>query len=595
MMNTLRQAAKINNTRITALYERLSVDDALDGTSNSIVNQRQILEDFANKSGFTNIQHFSDDGFSGTNWERPGWKALISEVEAGNVGVIIVKDMSRVGRDYLQVGFYTEVMFRKHGVRFIAVSNNIDSDNKESAEFAPFLNLMSEWYARDCSRKIKTVLHAKGNSGKPMTNTPIYGYKRHPDDKNEWIVDEEAAAIVRRIFQMTMDGFTLSQIGRTLHSEKILRVSCYLTKTFPKKLTEQTLANPYAWDAGTIADILEKPEYAGHTVNFKTYKESYKERSCKRNDKANWKIFHNTHEPLVSQEVFDTVQRLRETKRRTNKWGEANPFTGIVYCADCGEKMYNQRPHPRCSDNYSCSTYRNSHKLFNVKCTTHYIRTAVLQELILDTIRQVCGYVRQNQAEFVRRVREEAILQNGEAAKSHKKLIAKNERRIIELDMLFKKAFESNANGKLNDKRFEQMTADYEAEQAELETKNAEMQSELDAFNADSGNVDNFIGIVKRYTEFEVLTTPMLNEFVNKIYVYDSTKNEWGERVQRVDIHFNFIGNFAVPIEEVALTPEEEAELNELRHKRMKSREYNERYYAKKKAKLEQEKAEKSA
>jgi len=225
----------------------------------------------------------------------------------------------------------------------------------------------------------------------------------------------------------------------------------------------------------------------------------------------------------------------------------------------------------------------------------HYIRTAVLQELILDTIRQVCGYVRENQAEFVQRVREEAILQNGEAAKSHKKLIVKNERRIIELDMLFKKAFESNANGKLNDKRFEQMIADYEAEQAELEIKNAEMQAELDEFNADSGNVDSFIGIVKRYTEFEVLTTPMLNEFVNKIYVYEASKNEWGERIQRVDIHFNFIGNFAVPIEEVALTPEEEAELNELRFKRMKSREYNERYYAKKKARLEKERTEESA
>ena len=582
-LNTSRQTAE-NKNRITALYARLSVDDAADGTSNSIINQQKILEDYAAKNGFINVRFYADDGYSGTRWDRPAWTDLITEVEAGNVGTVICKDMSRVGRDYLQVGFYTEVMFRKHSVRFIAVSNNIDSDNKESAEFAPFLNLMSEWYARDCSRKVKTVLQAKGNSGKPLTSVPVYGYKRSPDDKDVWIVDNEAAVIVKRIFQMTMDGITLSKIARTLYEEKVLRPMYYLTQANGKTPTGKILSNPYAWNSTTVARILEKAEYAGHTVNFKTHRESYKDKTCTRIAKDEWKIFQNTHEPLISQEVFDTVQRLRETKRRPSKWGESNPLTGIILCAKCGERMYNQRPYKSCADCYTCSTYKNTNRRYDVKCSAHYIRTEVLRELVLGSIRSICCYVRENQAEFIRQVREMSILQHGESAKSHKKLITKNERRIYELDMLFKKAFESNAHGKLSDERFEQLTADYEGEQATLKAQNTAMQAELNEFEADSENVNCFIGIVKRYTEFEELTTNMLNEFVSEIHVHEAEKNEWGERVQIIDIHFNFIGNFNVPVEEEKLTPEEQKKLDKLRTKRIKNREYNARLYAKKKA-----------
>ena len=580
-LNTSRQTAE---NKITALYARLSVDDAADGTSNSIINQQKILEDYATKNGFINVRFYADDGYSGTRWDRPAWTELIAEVEAGNVGAVICKDMSRIGRDYLQVGFYTEVMFRKHNVRFIAVSNNIDSDNKESAEFAPFLNLMAEWYARDCSRKIKTVIHAKGNSGKTLISSPIYGYKRSPDDKDLWIVDDEAAAVVRRIFQMTMEGSTLAKIARTLYDEKVLRPLYYSAHCEGKQPTRKGISDPYAWNTGTVARILEKAEYVGHTVNFKTHRDSYKDKNCIRKPKEEWKLFPNTHEPIISQEVYDTVQRLRGTKRRPSKWGDVNPLTGIVRCADCGERMYNQRPHSRCADCYNCSTYKLTYRKYATKCSSHYVRTDVLHELILDSIRNICGYVRENQAEFVRQVREMSILQHGESAKSHKKLIAKNERRIDELDMLFKKAFESNAHGKLSDERFEQLTADYENEQATLKAQNTAMQAELNEFEADSENVNCFIGIVKRYTEFEELTTTMLNEFVSEILVHEATKNEWGEREQQIDIHFNFIGNFYVPVEEVKLTPEEQKALDKLRTKRIKSREYNARLYAKKKA-----------
>jgi hypothetical protein len=569
--------------------------------SNSIINQQKILRDFANKNGFTNIQHFSDDGFSGTNWERPGWKALIAEIEAGNVGAVIVKDMSRVGRDYLQVGFYTEVMFRKHNVRFIAVGNNIDSDNKESTEFAPFLNLMSEWYARDCSRKIKTVLHAKGNNGKHMTSKPIYGYKRLPDDKDLWIVDDESALVVRRIFQMAMDGLGSYQIARVLTEERVEKPSYYASN--PKPVYNDPL-EPYIWRESTIREMLAKPEYAGHTVNFRTSRESYKDKVAKINAKEDWKVFLNTHEQLIEQSVFDTVQKLLGTPRRIDNIGVANPLTGLMFCGSCGGKMHNHRTTKsydydyygkrytnKPTDSYNCSTYKQSSHRFNTVCSNHHISTKVVRELILDSIRNICGYVRHNQAEFVEKIREESVLHRGETAKSHKKAIAKNEKRIAELESLFRRIYEDNAKGGLSNKRFKQMSADYESEQAILETKNAEMQAELKAFNSDSDKIESFIELVKRYTEFEELTTSMLNEFVDKIFIHKAVKTEF-ERVQQIDIHFNFIGNFKLPIAEVEPTAEEIVAEEKRRENVRKRREACRRWREKKKAELAEIQAE---
>ncbi len=549
-----RQVAK--TTAITALYSRLSRDDELQGESNSITNQKKILEDYASRNGFTNICHYSDDGFSGTNFNRPDWKRLIADIEAGKVVVLICKDMSRIGRDYLQVGFYTEVMLREHGVRFIAVSNNIDSENSESGEFAPFLNIMSEWYARDTLRKIKTVAHAKGNEGKPLSYNAIYGYRKSPSDKNVWLIDEEAATVVRRIFQMTLDGMGPSQIAKKLSAERIERPSYYLAKrreiengttisksgNATRNIDEPTLWNhrgAYSWNAGTVSSILSKPEYIGHTVNFRTYKASYKDKRFLYNSKDRWKVFEHTHEAIIDQETFDTVQKLRETVRRPNHLGDSNPLTGLVFCADCGAKMYNSRQSKeyymerrgdkvykhKTTDFYTCSTHDLSDKTCTSVCSMHFIRTEVIRTLVLDAIRSVSVYVNENESEFIKRIREASTIRQNETAKSHKKRIARNSKRISELNNLFRKMYEDNAAGKLSDSRFEMMSAEYEREQAELEAQNITLQTELDAFETESLKADGFIEVVRRYTTFEELTTPMLNAFIEKIVVHEADKS----------------------------------------------------------------------
>ena len=595
----------ISMPKITALYSRLSRDDELTGESSSITTQKAILEDYAKKQGFTNLAHYSDDGWSGTDFSRPDWKRMIADVEAGRIGIIITKDMSRVGRDYLQVGFHTEIMFRERGVRFIAISNNIDSENRESAEFAPFLNIMSEWYARDTSRKIKTAAQVKGNSGKHMTNVPIYGYKRSPDEKNLWLVDSPAAEVVRRIFHMAMDGMGPHQIARVLSGEKIERPTYYFAKNMMtgSKPSSRDLTVPYAWSTKTVAGILSKPEYAGHTVNFRTSRESYKIKKSKDNPKEEWKIFHNTHEAIVDQEVFDTVQRLRGTPRRIDSVGEANPLTGLIFCADCGAKMYNHRQSKdsfdewrfgkvykhKIIDSYSCSRHKFNSQRFEKVCSSHYIRTEAVKEIVLKTIERLSAHVRDNEAAFVEKVRDMSTVRQAEAAKAHQKQLAKNERRIAELDSLFRKTYEDNANGKLSDVRYEQLTASYEQEQAEIKQQNAVMQVELDAFNADNMKVGNFISLVRRYTSFEELTAPMLNEYIEKIVVYEADKSS-GERVQDVDIYFNFIGRYDLPKAEP--TPEELAAREKRIQKLMKQREANRRYYAKQKEIQEKEKRE---
>jgi DNA invertase Pin-like site-specific DNA recombinase len=608
-MNIQRQPSTANTAKITALYERLSREDILTGDSLSIQNQRDILESYAAQHGFTNIRHFSDDGTSGVSFDREGWQKLMAEVEAGNVGAIITKDLSRFAREHVQAGVYLE-LFRQKGIRFVAVTNGVDSINPDSLEFVPFLNIFSEWYARDTSKKIKTVAHAKGNAGKPMTNNAIYGFKKSPDDKNVWVVDEEAATVVRRIFQMAMEGMGPYQIAKRLAEEKVEKPSSYFVThnmTGPKP-SSRDLSEPYAWNGGTVRNILSKPEYCGHTVNFRTRKESYKDKNSKWNPIEEWKIFPNTHEAIIEQPVFDAVQKLRGTPRRADTIGEANPLTGLVFCADCGAKMYNSRQSKeyymerrgdkiykhKAADFYTCSTYDLGKGKFQTVCSSHFIRTEVIREIVLDAIRKICGFVRRNEAEFVERLREASAVQREETAKSHKLRLSKNERRIAELDNLFRKVYEDNATGKLSDERFTQLSGAYEAEQAELRQQSVILRDELKAFEADNEKAGKFIDIVRRYTEFDTLSSAMLNEFVEKIVVHKADKSS-GERVQQVDVYLNFIGNFKTPIEEAPPTPEElearEKHLRKLAHQR----EANKRFYAKQKAKREQIEREKSA
>lgn len=575
-----KQTSK-DKAQVTALYERLSRDDELVGDSNSIINQKKILEDYALKNGFSNIIHFTDDGFSGGNFDRPGWKQLAAEVDAGRIGTVIVKDMSRLGRDYLQVGFYTEVLFREKGVRFIAISNSIDSVNRDSGEFAPFLNIMSEWYLRDTSRKVKAVKTAKGMEGKRLTSAPIYGYTRDPNDKDKWIIDPVASEVVRHIFKLTLEGNGPGEIARILANEKVERPSYYLTTRGIVKRTQYDNSIPHAWGSTTVARIISKPEYMGHTVNFRTYKDSYKDKKHKDTPREDWVIFENTQPAIIDEETFNAAQKCRKTVRRTNSLGEANPLTGLLFCADCGAKLYNHRKleptpykHPsgktyiRCpKDIYICSTYSLTNRQYDKQCSEHHIRTVVLRELALETIKAVSDFVKSNQAEFIKQVRETSTVRQEESARSQKKQIEKDQKRVAELNTLIRKIYEDNVSGKLSDKRFELLSSGYEQEQAELEQSIQVLQAELDNFNADSVRADKFIAIVNRHTDFTELTTPMIHEFIEKILVHEAVKTD-GKRVQQVEVYLNFIGKFEVPMLEPMSEKMEEDEADRLKKER---------------------------
>jgi len=579
-----QRATRPNQTKITALYSRLSRDDELAGESNSITTQKRILEEYADKNGFTNIRHFSDDGHSGVNFDRPAWKELVAEAEAGNVAVVLAKDLSRVGRDYLQTGFYTEVFFREKSIRFIAIANNIDSANQDSGEFAPFLNIMSEWYARDNSRKLKAAFRSKGKSGKRTTNKCIYGYLKDPQDKSKWIVDEAVAPIIRHIFQMTIEGIGPGKIAAVLRAEGVDRPGYHMAKIGVGDHQWNDESYRSEWNSSTVAKILSKPEYAGHTVNLRTQKESYKDKNITWKPKDEWLIFENTHEAIVEQAIYDMAQKCRTVKRRTDTMGEANPLTGLLYCADCGRRMYNHRCNPcqtmdkskgrivdkKGRDAYCCSLYQ----IHRNDCTMHYINTESVRTLILETIRGATVYARENEAEFVKIIREASAVRQGEAAKSHKRQIAKNEKRIAELDTLFRKIYEDFAAGRLNEKRFNQLSGGYESEQETLEKQTAELKAELEQFDTDSLRADKFLELARRYTDFTELTAPMLHEFVEKVIVHEADRSS-GKREQMVDIYLNFIGQFTAPIEAESDTEAEE--------KRAMWREYKRNERAKKK------------
>ena len=457
---------KQTEEKITALYERLSRDDDNAGDSNSIVNQKKYLESYAQQRGYTNCRHYTDDGWSGGNFERPAWKQLVADIEAGKVAHVIVKDMSRAGRDYLQTGFYTEVFFRQHGVHFVAIANGVDSDDQNSNEFAPFLNIMNEWYLRDLSRKQKTAIRVKGESGKPTTNCAIYGYKKDPENKYHWLIDEEAAAVVRRIFQLTIEGKGPYDIARILFDDKIDTPAVYFGKQNKGVWkSKEEFPNPYNWSGYIVGQILSKPEYMGHTVNFRSSKKSYRDKRVK-NDPSDWLIFENTHEAIVDPETWQLAQQVKRTVRRTDTTGVANPLTGLVFCADCGAKMYNHRGKRKKDgreysvDFYSCSTYTLTFERETQMCSSHTVSTKALNALILETIRTTASYAIQNKEEFIQKVRSISQVRQQEAAKELKRKVAKERRRSAELDVLIKKLYETYAMGKLEEKRFELLCAE---------------------------------------------------------------------------------------------------------------------------------------
>ena len=543
--NLSEREVKMSTDKITALYCRLSQDDMLDGESNSITNQKAILQKFANDNGFKNTQFYVDDGFSGTNFNRPDFMRMIADVESGKVGIVITKDLSRLGRDYLLTGQYIEMIFPDHDVRYIAINDNVDTFKSEN-ELMAFKNIFNDWYARDTSKKIRAVFKAKGQSGKPLTTNPPYGYVKDENDKNHWVIDDEAADVVRRIFKLCIDGYGPSKIARILTEDGILIPTAY-AESKGYTTSGNTFKKPTRWSEGTVERILEKQEYIGHTVNFRTHVKSYKNKKKIDNDRSEWAIFENTHEPIISQHDFDLVQELRSHKHRPQKCDKVNPFSGMVYCADCGKKMYLCRSKSLSADqeHLKCSTYANDKE----ECTAHFIRTAVLQQIVISEINKMLEKVGIDEEGFANVALENSQLRQNSELKKARKLLDKHNKRIIELDRLFTRLYEDNVSGKISDERFEMLSKTYENEQQELKKAVSDLTDFIESKEQKIADVTQFISIVRRYTNITELTPEIMHEFIEKIVVHAPDKSS-GHRKQQIDIYYRFsIGVSTVQID----------------------------------------------
>ena len=552
------------NEKITALYERLSrddfgKDDDQQRESNSISNQKAMLEEFAARQGFTNIVHFTDDGISGTCFDRPGFLAMMKEVEAGNVEYLCIKDMSRMGRDYLKVGQIMEIL-RQRGVRLIAINDGVDSARGDD-DFTPFRNIMNEYYARDTSRKIRSTFQSKGKSGKHLTGTVIYGYLWN-EARDQWLVDPEAADVVKRIFAMTIEGYGPYQIASKLKEEKVLIPSAYLAQHGEGVNKNKTFKDVYGWGSSTICNILEKREYLGHTINFKTRKH-FKDKKSHYVPEDEWTIFENTHEAIIDQQTFDLVQKIRGNVRRyPDGWGEAAPLTGLLYCADCGGKMYVHRTNngKRISQ-YTCSQYTK------VPCgtlckTQHRINEDVVLSLVSEMLKAIAEYAKHDRAEFVRVVQEAQSSQQTAEVRKQRTRLATAKQRVSELEVLLCKIYEDNILGKLSDSRYATLDAQYEKEQSELTAEISVLEKAIRSYEKHEKDADRFIALIDKYENFDKLTIAMLNEFIEKILVHERDRKGSIQTTQEVEIYFNFVGRFVPPaFGEVELTPEELEEI----------------------------------
>ena len=545
MNNRQSYTAVKNNDKITALYCRLSRDDELQGDSNSIKNQKTILQKYADDNGFTNTEFFVDDGYSGTNFDRPDWQRLISQVEEGRIGTIIVKDMSRLGRDYLKVGYYTEVLFPGSDIRFIAINNNVDSANQQDSDFTPFLNIINEWYAKDTSKKIRAVFKSKGQSGKPLCTNPPYGYIKDPEDKTRWIVDEEAAKVVREAFRLCMQGYGPSQIAKEFTRRRIMNPTAHARKNGINIPDNRGHDDDYVWRGSTIVHMLSRQEYLGHTVNFKTYRKSYKQKKQMKNDPSEWMIFKNTHEAIIEESVFEVVQRIRDGRRRLTPMGEMPLLSGMIFCADCGNKMYqvHGRGWEHEKEYFVCATYRK----IKGGCSSHQIRNVVVEELLLEGIRCVTAFARDCEDEFVEMVIKKTRSELDKSMRDRRRELEQTQARIAKLDEIIQRLYEDNIEGKISDERFAKMTANYEAEQQALEKRVTELKSIMTEDKESALNVDHFLSLVRKYTDIKELTAEIIREFVEKIYVYKAERID-GRRVQRIKIVWNCIGEFDPPV-----------------------------------------------
>ena len=530
---------------ITALYPRLSHEDELQGESNSISNQKRILETYAKQNGFSNLRWYTDDGYSGANFQRPGFQAMLADIEAGKVGTVIVKDMSRLGRNYLQVGMYTEMIFPQKGVRFIAINDGVDSAQGEN-DFAPLRNIFNEWLVRDTSKKIKAVKRSKGMSGKPITSKPVYGYLM--DEDENFIIDEEAAPVVRQIYSLCLAGNGPTKIARMLTEQQIPTPG---TLEYRRTGSTRHYHPGYEckWATNTVVHLLENREYTGCLVNFKTEKLSYKLKHSIENPPEKQAVFENHHEPIIDRETWERVQELRKQRKRPNRYDEVGLFSGILFCADCGSVMYQQRyqTDKRKQDCYICGSYKKR----TADCTAHFIRTDLLTAGVLSNLRKVTSYAAKHEARFMKLLIEQNEDGDRRRNAAKKKELEAAEKRIAELSAIFKRLYEDSVTGRISDERFTELSADYEAEQKELKERAARLREELSKAQEATANAEKFMNVVRRHTTIEELTPTLLREFVEKIVVHESValdgKRRGKLRRQEIEIYYSFVGKVELP------------------------------------------------
>lgn len=522
--------------KTVALYVRLSRDDENEGDSNSIAHQIEILTKYCKDHRITKHKIYKDDGFSGTNFNRPGFKEMLADIEAGLVGTVIVKDMSRFGRNYLEVGLYTEIRFPEMGVRFIAINDGVDSEDQMGNEFTPFRNIINEWYAKDTSKKVRAVFRNKAMSGQRLGGIAPYGYVKGED--GQLLIDEETAPVVKLIFQLCVEGNGTSKIARMLREREIPTPG---TINFQRtgRTSRYHPDAPCLWREETISGILEQDAYLGQTTSYKYSKPSFKSKRIVVNPPEKRMTFENTHPAIIDPDTWEIVQKNRAQRQRPTKYDEIGLFSGLAICSGCGKRLYISRAssmkHEQ--ESYNCGTYRR----FRNRCTSHYIRVVVLEELVLQNLQRVVAYAQDDEDEFVKRVMENKLaVQRTEQERSKRKL-EKQKRRITELDAIIQRLYEDNVTGKLTDERFTKLSATYEAEQAELKQSIESLSVIVEASEAQAVNIKSFLKIVKKYTEPTELTPQLLHEFVDKIVVHEADKSS-GHRVQRIDVHYNFIG-----------------------------------------------------
>ena len=527
---------------VTALYARLSKDDDLVGDSNSIVHQKEILAKYAKEHGFTNIEFYVDDGFSGTNFNRPDFQRMMADAEEGKISTVIVKDMSRFGRDYIMVGYYTEIYFSNLDIRFIAINDNVDSNIQTENDLTPFKNVFNEWYARDTSKKIRAVFKAKGNSGKHLTTNPPFGYIKDPNDKDKWIIDEEAAGTVRRIFQMFVDGVRMPEIARKLTEEKVETPQLY--NIHRDRSIHKLSEYPEIWSVGTIKNILDQVAYVGHTVNFQTAKKSYKNKKQVRLPKESWVVYRNTQEAIIDEKTFEAVQQMRNVKRAYTKFNEPNMFSGLLFCADCGNRLTIQRiAKHREADNFSCATYRKKKKGL---CSSHRILVSELTEVVKSDLQKVCEYVFLHEKEFTDEYLSGSKKETEKFQSKTKSEIKRLSDRQEEIGKIIRKLYEDNVSGRITDERFDFLAKSYEDEGNDLKTKIQELKNALASSVQEEEKLSKFLKVVKSYTKIEELTPEILNSFIEKIYIGETEKYD-GRKMQEVEIIYKFIGAINLP------------------------------------------------